>query len=179
MKLPLTFLLLLVTLKVNGYPRDEQCQSRLLFDTTVPTRLNFNITSIAENVVKSLDNVNLSNVARETFEKNKEIFGFAVSSRSDRGLALSVANRLKIFRNVTRETLLYWNSLNSTKNGWGRAFQECEFLRTWVYVYFFRNEDVSVGLFVELKLDRCDRGQDEIFNGSHRCDEETMQVSIY
>lgn len=179
MKSSSIFLLLLVTLTAKGYSRDEPCQNRILFNTTIPTGLKYNITSIAENIVKLIGNVNISNIAREIFEKKKEIRGLAAYSKSDTSLALSVANRLKIFKNVTKETMFFWNSMNATRNGWGKAFQECEFLRTWVSVYFFQSEDVSVGIFVELKLDRCNRGQDEIFNGSHRCDEESMHVSIF
>lgn len=178
MKSFLTFLLLLVTLTAQGYPRDEQCQNRILLNTTIPAGLKFNITSIAVNITKTVGNVNFSNVARDVFEKNKEVIGLIVNSKNNVSLALSVSNRLKIFKNVTKETVPFWNSLNITNNGWGKAFQECEFLRTWVYAYFFNSGNVSVGLFLELKLDRCDRGQDEIFNGSHRCEEETTNVSI-
>lgn len=179
MKSTLTFLLLLVTLTAKGYPRDEQCQNRILANTTVPSGLNFNITSIAQNVIKNTANANLSNIAEEIFEKNNAIIGLVFNSKSERGLALSVFGKLKIFKNVTAETSFFWNSLNGNKVGWGRAFQECEFLRTWVYAYSFNHANISVGFFVELRLDRCDRGQDEIFDTSNRCDEETTHVGIF
>lgn len=177
MKSSLAFLLLLITYTVKGYPRDEQCQNRILSNATFPTGLKYNVTLIAENIAKDVINRNLSNIAREVFE-NTEILGLLVDTESSHGLALSVAKRLKIFKNVTKETHLFWNILNETTNSWGRAFQECDFLRTWVYAYSFKNKDVSVGLFVELQLDRCNRRQVEIFNGSHRCDEESMHVSM-
>lgn len=179
MRSSLTLLLLLVTLTAKVYTRDENCQNRILFNTTAPSRLNFEILPIAENVATNINNANLSNIARDLFETNKKIFGLLVSSKKEHALALSVSKRLKIFKNFTKETTYFWTLLNVTRNGWGRAFQECEFLRTWMYAYLYKTEEISVGLFLELKLDRCDRGQDEIFNNSGRCDEETMVVSQY
>lgn len=176
MKSPSTFLLLLVTLTAKGYPGDEQCQNRILINSTIPSGLSFNITSLSEDITRNINKENFARIARGIFD-NKEILGLAVHSENTHSLALNILNRLKIFENITQDTNVYWKFLNTTKTTWDRPFLECELLRTWVYAYFFKSGNVKIGVFIEIKLDRCDKRQDEIFNGSHKCDEETMHVS--
>ncbi|CAH1183725.1 unnamed protein product [Phaedon cochleariae] len=177
MKENLILLLLLITARADNSVQNDRCQSRVLSHPTIPARLNQNITKLAETIDQRLSrSENFSSVARDLFLENGAMLGVAAMSPSNEyALALNVSKRLKIFPNRTVETEVFWTSLNMSRSGWGRAFKDCDYLRTWVYCFVLKTSGRSVGVFVKIDVNQCDDRQREIFNGTHKCHRDTME----
>ncbi|XP_072377192.1 metabotropic glycine receptor isoform X1 [Diabrotica undecimpunctata] len=168
------FLLLLGTTGAANFNHYDNCQSKILSDPTIPTRLTIDVEEIVEDVHNNLEkNDNFSNLSREILKKNG-VLGVLFISKTNHALALNVSKRLKIFPNRTSETEYFWNALNGT-SGWGKAFKDCDFLQSWVYSYTSRTHNHSVGLFIEIELNQCHEELEEIFNGSHNCHRDSMK----
>lgn len=178
MKEALISLLFLISVQAKNFSQNEQCHNTVLTHPTIPTRLKMNISDLADNVISDVSkNYTFLVISRNILLETSDILGVAVMSKLERNLALNVTNRLRIFPNKTTETAKFWSIFNSTKIGWNVAIKDCDFLRSWVYSFIKSKSDVSVGIFVKIELNQCDRTLADIFNGSHRCDEETTEVS--
>ncbi|XP_074029464.1 G-protein coupled receptor 158 smog isoform X1 [Leptinotarsa decemlineata] len=176
MKENLFILVLLISTNAEN-PQDDHCKSRFLSNPTVPTRLNLIPAQIAQSIQQNINqhHGNFSEISRQTLLQHNEILGVILTSKFQHALALNVSKRLKIFPNRTAETEKFWTSLEMDKSGWGRALKDCDFLHSWVYVYVSKSPSSTVGLFLKIDLNQCDKELGEIFNGSHICHEETME----
>ncbi|XP_056630766.1 probable G-protein coupled receptor 158 isoform X1 [Diorhabda sublineata] len=170
------FYLPLFLISARGeYPNNhDHCQSRILPNPTIPTRLNINLNYLLVDINKKFGKLNnITALSREILQNDK-VLGVIFFSNAHNLLALNVSKRLKIFYNRTAETETFRESLNVTKNGWGKAFKDCDFLKTWVYPFTFTTFNTTIGLFIQVDLNQCDDGLADIFNGSHNCNRETM-----
>lgn len=157
----------------NNY---EDCKVRFLSKPTTPSRLNFNVTSLADSVFTNQGNS--LDTARQILSTHSEIIGFISKTSNERILALNINGRLTIFPNKTEQTNMFWKSFENTTEGWTPAFKDCHFLKgNWFYNFVAKRGNVSTGFFVKLKLDQCEENLTEIFGKKHQCDEETTYVS--
>lgn len=178
MKQVFAFLLLLTSVPAENPLQNARCQSRFLSSTASPTGLTYNVSGLAKGTVHRFgQNHNISTISRELLSEHRDILGVILVTKQDSALALNISGRLKVFPNRTAETDIFWRSFNLTEDGWGRPFKDCDFLRAWMYSYFVKRSDHGVGLFVEIDLNQCDGALGEIYNGTHRCDPETTEVS--
>ncbi|KAG5885164.1 hypothetical protein JTB14_037473 [Gonioctena quinquepunctata] len=176
MKENLVFLVLLISAKAENSFQHEHCHTRFLSHPTVPTRLNLEVERIVDNIQASINqkHENFSTISRGILMQNSGLLGVIITSKTEHALALNVSSRLKIFPNKTAGTDAFWTSMDMNKSGWGKAFKDCAFLQSWVYSYILKSTS-SIGLFFGVDLNQCDMELGEIFNGTHRCHEESMQ----
>ncbi|VEN58619.1 unnamed protein product [Callosobruchus maculatus] len=163
------FALLLLSYFSQAKHHHHACQERTL---SKPIPAPHNVSFLLDVFRQPND---FADISRRLFLEHKNVLGVVSSSKAERHLALNVSGRLKIFANRTVDTAKFWDVLIDTKTGWRPAFKECQFLRTWVYVYVVQTDSGGAGVFLKIELDQCDSGQIEIFNGSHLCDPETTQ----
>ncbi|CAH1138703.1 unnamed protein product [Phyllotreta striolata] len=173
-------LLILSTAHAEKSSHHDFCQARFLSRPTVPTGLIVDVETLMENVYKRMESMEgellekFSELSRDVLQR-RGVLGILYASKGRRLLGLNVTKRLKIFPNRTVETDVFWDSLNGTKTGWGRAFKDCNFLRAWVYSYAWRTVDSTLGIFLEVDLDQCNGALAEIFNGTHNCHQPSTQ----
>ncbi|XP_018576107.1 probable G-protein coupled receptor 158 isoform X2 [Anoplophora glabripennis] len=176
MKQVFAFLLLLTSVLAENPSQNAHCQSRFLSNTVSPARLTTDVSSLARGIASKIgQNHNISTISRELLSDHRDVLAVILVTKQDSALALNISGRLKIFPNRTVETDIFWRSFNLTDNGWGRPFKDCNFLRTWLYSYFFKSAGYGVGLLIGIDLNQCDRTLSEIYNGTHRCDLETTE----
>ncbi|CAH2011005.1 unnamed protein product [Acanthoscelides obtectus] len=167
----LPYALLLLTYFAQAKHHHHACQDRTL---SQPIAAPHNVSSLLD--VFRHQSSDFAAASRRLFLEHKHVLGVVSSAKTERNLALNVSGRLKIFQNRTVENSRFWDVLDDTRTGWRATFKECQFLRTWVYVYVMQMDNGSAGVFLKVDLDQCDQGQIEIFNGSHMCDPETTQM---
>ncbi|CAH0557756.1 unnamed protein product [Brassicogethes aeneus] len=169
----LAFLFFLTTVSLTKSEND--CAARFLSYPVAPTRLSYNssFSYIHQNVHGTEQ---WQNITREIFARNPDIEGLILSTETKAILALNIKERLKIFPNKTSETEMFWDSHKAADLGWNKPFKDCNFYRNqWFYVYSFKTAPFRVSLFIKIRLNQCDKAQEEIFNGTHRCDEESSE----
>lgn len=183
---PFILLLLLSVVYANNskHHKYEECKNRFLSSPTAPTRLNYNITHLAQHINEQIHNkvYNFSTISRHILQQHTNVLGIILINNSEQILALNVSGRLRIFPNRTSDTEIFWQAYNKNNiewgGGWGAPFKTCHFPQhTWFYCYFLRTDNLSVGLFLKLHVNQCDDQFEEIFNGKHLCQEPTTYVS--
>ncbi|XP_049822451.1 probable G-protein coupled receptor 158 isoform X2 [Aethina tumida] len=154
---------------------DDECTTRFLTNATAPSGLSRDLNETLDRIGDSLNaGRNLSATSWDLVSFNPRLEGVILGTHKYEILALNINKRLKIFPNRTTETESFWKSYKTGGKGWRRPFKDCHFFRrSWFYVYNFEIGDVNGSLFVKVVLNQCDVGLKEIFNGTHRCDEET------
>lgn len=175
-------LLFLATVYSRNLTQHEDCKIRFLSNPVAPTRLKYNVTNLVKDIgsklLRNTKNMNFSTASRNVLSLQPDISGIALSKIDERILALNINSRLKIFRNQTLETDVFWKAFSSSSDGWGKPFQDCNFFSAnWFYVYVYSVKSVRVGVFIALNPDRCDNNIAEIFGGPHKCDTTQMCVS--
>lgn len=178
MKEILAFFFLSTVLAADTH--DANCTYERLPEALPAPRLTHNVSDVAADLVsRSKKNQTLVVITRLVLSRSSDILGVLIFGRYETGLALNVSGRMKVFLNRTAETDAFWKAQNLTDGGWGKPFKECSLLGVWLYHYFYKSEDGSyrVHLFVRIDLNQCDDSLSAIYNGSHRCDRSTMQVS--
>ncbi|KAJ8921069.1 hypothetical protein NQ315_015865 [Exocentrus adspersus] len=176
MKEVFAFLLLLTSVLARNSSQNASCYGRFLSDPISPTGLSYDAPNLVkETSLKITRNQSFPVVSRELLTGHRDVLGVILVTRRDSVLALNVSGRLKIFPNRTAETSIFWKAFNTTENGWGKAFKDCNFLHAWLYSYIFKNADYGVGLFIEVELNQCDPHLREIYNGTDKCDKESTE----
>lgn len=159
--------------------RNDTCRVRHLSKPTAPSGLSFNASQATYEIYHKVVNhkaFDFASVSGDIFRRDGEVAGVILTSARTRGgLALNLTGRLQVFANRTDETEPFWASFNRSKgSGWMPLFKDCfYFPEQWFYGYVLRTSDISIGLFMRVRLNPCDGDLAEIFEGNHRCDEET------
>lgn len=161
---------------------DVQCETKTLGEPRTATGLNFNISIEVNRLVSeiSLNNSNFTDISKKILSTHPEIAGIILASAIKAPiLSLNVDGKLIHFLNRTKETEVFWKAFDVEHNGWALPFRDCNYLkRVWFYAYLFKNSEVGLQLFIKVKLNQCDFHLADIFGGTHRCDQETTEVSV-
>ncbi|XP_031342266.1 uncharacterized protein LOC116170179 [Photinus pyralis] len=187
MKTAAALLFLLITASVSkialSLHSGTNCETRTFPEPRIASDLSFDISFEVNKIVAEIsrNNSNFSDISQQVLSLHPEITGIILSSSVRLPiLSLNIRERLKIFPNRTIETDVFWRTFETTNNGWGAPFLDCNFLQgVWFYAYVLKSADVGLGLFVPIKLNQCDYELADIFGGPHQCDEDTTKVSIY
>lgn len=162
---------------------NEPCHTTTLSKPKIPYEsvTTFNTLDI-NNIRYKIEsgNYNFSQLSRDILSNRPEVISVILTSDTNLPtLAINLKGRLKIFRNQTYDTEIFWkNFRNATHQGWNPPFRECHLLpEQWFYMYVYRTQTIGIGIFIKMNITQCDTDLEEIYKGTHRCDIETTLVS--
>lgn len=177
------FLTTFVSSTNKTYNINESCNTLTLSKPKQPL-INidtFDINNIRYKIENG--NYNFSQLSREIMSNRRDIIGIILTSDTTNTsplLAINLKGRLRIFRNQTYDTEIFWkNFRNATYQGWNPPFRECHLLpKQWFYMYVYKTQTIAIGLFIKMNITQCDNDLEEIYKSKHRCDIETTVVSF-